>query len=292
MVSVALALTGLSAAACTTGTEQRTSTHPVGAVSVVAIPGTVSGFPARPARLYLPPGYNPGSAVRPPVLIMLAGIPGGTGDWFELGGLQQEIEGFADRHGGRAPIVVAPDDAGADQDDLLCMDSPLGKVDTYLSQDVPRWITDHLAVDPSPRAWAIGGLSYGGTCALQLAVRHPAVFPTFLDFSGETRPTRGTRADTVNDVFAGDAAAYDRQDPAAILTTTSFPDSAGVIATGDDDPPYTGEQRAVFQACRDAGMQVRWLDLPGGHDWEVWREVFRRSLPWLAQRLNLNRPPG
>ncbi|MFC8936215.1 alpha/beta hydrolase-fold protein [Rhodococcus sp. NPDC057135] len=36
----------------------------------------------------------------------------------------------------------------------------------------------NLQVNPDPRAWAIGGLSYGGTCALQLATNYPQIFPT------------------------------------------------------------------------------------------------------------------
>lgn len=271
------------------GTPARaTPAAAAGTLSVVTIPGTVSGFAAREAHVYLPPGYTPGQSARFPVLVMLAGVPGGTGDWFTNADLKSELDGFAAQHGGRAPIVVAPDDTGVHNEDLLCMDSPKAKVDTYLSEDVPRWITQHLAAERDTRHWAVGGLSYGGTCAYELAVRHPALFPTFLDFSGENRPMHETEAAAIADVFHGDSAAYHRQDPLNILAGRRFPDSAGVLAVGHDDEPYTSEQHAVFDACRRAGIPVQWHELPGGHAWSLWSEFFRQSLAWLGRRLGLD----
>ncbi|WP_236794252.1 alpha/beta hydrolase family protein [Amycolatopsis sp. GM8] len=263
-----------------------------GTVSTVTIPATASGFAARDAHLYLPPGYHPGQAQRLPVLVMLAGVPGNTGDWFTSGEIQPALDEFAAGHAGVAPIVVAPDDTGTGDEDLLCMDSPRAKLDTYLSRDVPRWVTQNLAADPDSRHWAVAGLSYGGTCAYELAVRHPAQFPTFADFSGEERPMHDTVAAAVNDIFAGDNTAYRRQDPLAILAQRTFRGTAGMITVGADDEPYTSEQQTVFQACRRAGMQVQWKTLPGGHEWSLWAEFFRQSLPWLAQRLGLDRVPG
>ncbi|WP_158883870.1 alpha/beta hydrolase [Amycolatopsis anabasis] len=258
-----------------------------GELSTVTIPGTASGFRARAAKVYLPPAYGR-EAERPlPVLFLLAGVPGSTDDWFDHGRVREELDAFAARHGGRAPVVVAPDDTGVDNEDLLCMDSPLGNVDQYLSQDVPAWVDEHLRVDPDSRTWAVGGFSYGGTCAYELAVRHPARFPTFLDFSGEKQPMHDTVQNAVDEVFHGDSAAYARQDPLAILRKTRFPHSAGTIAVGEDDEPYTAEQRAVYEACRNAGMNVRWLPLPGGHDWDVWTAAFAQSLDWLTARMGL-----
>ena len=84
------------------------------------------------------------------------------------------------------------------------MDSSLGQVDTYLSQDVPAAIKSQLRVDPDPKHWVFGGFSYGGTCALQMATNHPEEFPNFIDISGEREPTLGTHAQTVNTAFGGD----------------------------------------------------------------------------------------
>jgi hypothetical protein len=77
-----------------------------------------------------------------------------------------------------------------------------------------------------------------------MAVRHPEIYPTFLDFSGESHPTLGDRARTLNPAFGGDQAAFDRVDPLTILRSRRFPDSEGVIATGGDDREAPGSPNA------------------------------------------------
>jgi S-formylglutathione hydrolase FrmB len=52
-----------------------------------------------------------------------------------------------------------------------------------------------LSADPDPQRWAFGGLSFGGTCAIQMAALHPGIYPSVIDLSGEaesslSRPQR------------------------------------------------------------------------------------------------------
>jgi len=86
-------------------------------------------------------------------------------------------------------VVVAADVTGSDLGNTLCLDSRLGAAETYLAEDVPPGAAANLQVDTS--RLAIGGFSFGGTCALQSALRRPAVYPTFLDISGQAEPTLG-----------------------------------------------------------------------------------------------------
>lgn len=97
------------------------------------------------------------------------------------------LDTFAAAHAGLAPVVV-DDRLGATFANLLCGDLPLGDTFPYLSVDGPAWIRAPLQVDPTPQDWAVGGLSSGGTCSLQLAVNAPPVYPTFLDFAGQDEP--------------------------------------------------------------------------------------------------------
>jgi hypothetical protein len=116
---------------------------------------------------------------------------------------------------------------------------------------------------------------------------HPALLPTFLDFSGEKQLMRDDRETAVDEVFGGDSSAYDKRNPLTILATRTFPEPAGKLAVGDDDEPYTGEQPVVLEACRRAGMQIDVSVLSGGHDWDLWTTAFRPSLPRPAQRMQL-----
>ncbi len=258
-----------------------------GVVTSVTIPGTRSGFHARPAWVYLPPAYR--STPRPllPVLVLLAGQPGTPRDWFAGGKLDQIMNGYADAHAGLAPVVVVPDPLGAQYANPLCVDSPAGNAFTYLSQDVPDWIDRTLQVDRDRAHWAVGGVSFGATCALQLAVGAPATFPTALVLSGQAEPTLGDRARTVRQRFGGNEAAFRAVNPLDVLAVKRFPGSAAVVAVGAQDTLYRPQADALAQGMRTAGMTVRRATAPGGHSWVVWRPVLTEQLGWLGTRLGL-----
>ncbi len=255
-----------------------------GVVTTVTIPGTVSGFRARPAWLYLPPAYLTNPRALLPVLVLVAGQPGTPRDWFDGGQLPKLMDAFAAAHEGLAPVVVVADPLGSQLANPLCVDSPAGNAFSYLSVDVPTWVKNTLQVDGDPKHWAVGGVSAGGTCALQLAVNAPAVYPTFLDFSGQVAPTLGSQARTLRERFGGSSAAFRAVNPLDVLGRRRFPASAGVVAVGSNDSRYGPGARTVLSATRAAGMDVRWAQAPGGHSWEVWRPVFAQELPWLAAR--------
>lgn len=258
-----------------------------GAVSTASIPGTTSGFSARPAWIYLPPAYLSTPRAQLPVLVLVSGQPGTPRDWFDGGKLGHVMDTFAAAHHGLAPVVVVADQLGSQLAHPLCMDSQLGNTFSYLSVDVPAWIRSHLQVDPNPRHWAVGGYSAGGTCALQLAVNAPTAYPTFVDVSGQDEPTLGTRSRTVAALFGGDTTAFTSVNPLDVLTTRRFPDTFGFVVVGHDDATYRPQAQTVVTATRAAGMHIEYLELPGGHSWNVWGPGLAGSLPWLARRTGL-----
>ncbi|OQQ28081.1 esterase [Prescottella equi] len=258
-----------------------------GRYTTVAIPGATSGFAARDAVVYLPPAYFANPRPLLPVLVMLAGQPGSPEDWLNGGKLAMTMDAFAREHHGLAPVVVVPDGTGSQLANPLCLDSQLGKVASYLAVDVPTWIKTHLQVDLDPRSWAVGGLSYGGTCSLQLATNHPEVYPTFLDLSGQEEPTLGDRRRTVDQAFGGDEAAFVAVNPLDLMKSRRYPDTAGIIVVGTRDDAYRGGAQKVFAAARDAGMDVQYVEVPGSHSFAVWSAGLRQEMDWLAERMGL-----
>ena len=258
-----------------------------GKITSAAIPGTVSGFSARDAEIYLPPAYFADPRPLLPVLVLLAGQPGAPEDWLNGGRLALTMDNFAREHAGLAPVVVVADGTGSSIANPLCVDSPLGNVDTYLSRDVPDWIDSALQIDENRAHWAIGGLSYGGTCSIQMATNHPDVYPTFLDLSGQREPTLGDRNRTVQQAFGGDAAAFTAVNPLDLLKSRRYPDSAGIFVVGTDAKDFKPGQQEMYDAAKAAGMDVQYVEVPGGHSFEVWAEGLRRELPWLATRTGL-----
>lgn len=251
------------------------------------IPPTASGFSARDAQVYLPPAYFADPRPLLPVLVLLAGQPGAPEDWLTGGLLASTMDAFAKDHAGLSPVVVVPDATGSELANPLCVDSVLGKVDTYLARDVPSWIESTFQVNTDPRAWVIGGLSYGGTCSIQLATNHPDVYPNFLDLSGQAEPTLGDRARTVAEAFGGNEAAFVAVNPMDLLKARKYPNSAGAFVVGAEDNDYRPGQQAMYDAAKAAGMDVRYLEVPGGHSFAVWSEGLKQELPWLMQKVGL-----
>jgi S-formylglutathione hydrolase FrmB len=258
-----------------------------GTLTSAAIPARRSGFHARDAWIYLPPAYQATPRPRLPVLLLLAGQPGSPSDWVDGGDIVTMMNGFAAAHHGLAPIVVMADATGSEFGNPMCMDSRLGKAQTYLTVDVPTWIKSTFQVDTDPAQWAVAGLSYGGTCAVQFAVNAPDVFHAFISISGQDRPTLGTFQESVDAAFGGDKAAFFAVDPLTIMKTRKFPGSHGLVVAGSDDGVYRPQQRAVYAACERAGMRVSYQQLPGGHGWQVWRPGLEKNLGWLARQLML-----
>ncbi len=288
-----------------TGTEQRPSasvatpvvdrwTGPATGTSQVLtapIPGTVSGFTARDAYVYLPAAYSSPQAPLLPVLILVSGQPGAPQDWIVSGRLQTQLDQFAAANGGLAPVTVVVDPNGPNDTITMCMNSDIARADTYLSQDVPNWITSELGVDANHAHWAFGGFSYGGTCAIQMATRHTQLYPSFIDISGEREPAiSADRTQTIQAAFGGDTAAFDALTPLTLLSQHRYPDVWGFFAVGADDGEFLPAMTEVSAAAQKAGMTVRTQTVPGqGHSWAVPEAVILPALEWLGPRLGLTR---
>ncbi|MFI9723032.1 alpha/beta hydrolase [Streptomyces sp. NPDC052396] len=258
-----------------------------GTISRTPIPGARSGFRARDAYVYLPPAYR--SSPRPllPVIVLMAGQPGSPDDWINSGRLVAMMNSFAAGHRGLAPVVVVVDPLGSQFANTLCMDSRLGQVQTYLATDVPDWIHAHLQVATARTAWTVSGVSFGGTCSLQLGVNAPQVYGVINDISGQDTPTLGNPAKTVRAAFGGDTAAFARVNPLDVMARQRFPDTSAAFVAGSGDHTYRPQQRKVYEAAVRAGMRAEWVLLPGGHSWQVWRPGLERQLPWIARQTGL-----
>lgn len=256
-----------------------------GAVAEMAVPGPVSGFEARDAWVYVPPAYLTETRAQLPVLVLLAGQPGSPRDWLDGGQLIHTVDAYAAAHDGLAPVVVVADPLGRALGQTLCVDSDRGRAFTYLTVDLPAWIHSTLQVDPDPAHWSIGGLSFGGTCSLQLAVNAPDVYPTFLDLAGQHAPAAGSRELTL-DFFGGDEAAFRRVNPLDVLAAGSAPVDriAGVVVAGREDDRYRPDAQRVHRALVEASVDAEYVELPGGHTFQVWTEGLRSALPFLSAR--------
>ncbi len=257
-----------------------------GLLRQAAVPGTVSGFVARNAYIYLPPAYLVPGHPPLPVLVLFPGQPGAPSDWLTGGQLASTLDSYAAAHSGLAPVTVVVDPLGSQDANTLCMDSTIARADTYLSVDVPQWISTTLDVQPGADRWAVGGFSFGATCALQLAARHPDVFPNVIAFAAEREPALAKdRSKTIQEAFGGNAEAFDSRTPLVILASTRFVHSSAYFSVGADDTAFVADMSELSAAARGAGFRVETSTVPGiGHSWAVPVRKMDEALGFLAPR--------
>lgn len=262
-----------------------------GTVTKVTIPGTTSKFAVRDAYVYVPPAYLADPTLHLPVLMMLHGTPGGPENWNESGAAPATANAYAAKNNGKTPIIVMPDLSGVTGADTQCVDGRLGDSETYLTVDVPSYMSAKYRTTTGPGSMGVAGLSAGGFCSLMLTVRHPDLFSVFADYSGDAQPTLDPPANALKEVFGGDQKAYDAHDPTKLLPKRSFKGTAGWFEVGLQDPDPLPATKSVAQLAAAAGMQTCVLTRTGGHDFAFWVQAFANSLPWISVQLKIADPP-
>lgn len=254
----------------------------------VAIPGKVSHFKARDAIVYLPPAYFTKHRPLLPVVVLVTGEPGTPSNWLASANLVALLNGNAQAHRGLAPVVVIPDPNGSESNNTMCMNSKLARADDYMAKDVPNWIKSTLDVDTNPRHWAVGGFSYGGTCAFQMVTRHPNIYPNFFAISSELEPALTIdRTLTVDRAFGGNTAAFNSVVPMSLMARNKYPQVHGWLATGQDDARDARNAVLLEAAGRKSGMTLTRTIFPGGHSWTMVTEALPAAFDFLGIRLGL-----
>jgi hypothetical protein len=257
----------------------------------VDIPGVVSKFTARPAIVYLPPAALVRNPPALPVLIVMSGQGPGAAPYnvVDAGHFVSTMDRIAAAHHGLAPIVVIPDQLKSPTNNPMCVNGPLGNSATYLTVDVPRWVRDHFRVETGPAAWAVGGFSEGGTCAVQLAAKYPQTFGSFIDVSGQRAPELGSLASTIRRGFSGSVAAYLAAVPENVMKKHGpYLHTNAFFAAGANDSRYGPQLPIVAKAARTSGMKVEVYIVPNAsHDWSAAARGLSHGAHWLMPLIGL-----
>ena len=103
-------------------------------------------------------------------------------------------------------MLVFVDSGGAFNNDTECVNGTRGNAADHLTKDVVPFMESTYGVSANPANWGIVGWSMGGTCAVDLAIMHPDMFSTFEDIAGDLAPNSGTKQQTIDRLFGGNAA--------------------------------------------------------------------------------------
>lgn len=269
---------------------------PRGMVVPVDTGSAASNFRHRGEWVYLPPSwFSQAPAPKLPAVLMVGGEFNTPADWMRAGDAITTLDEFAAAHAGNAPVTVFADATGGFAVDTECVNGSRGNAADHLVRDVIPRVDDIFGLVEQPK-WGVVGFSSGGTCAVDLAVMRPDKFDAFVDIGGDITPNAGTRAQTIDRLFGGDATAWSRFDPSTVIAHHGpYANLAGLFAV----PGATGQtaRRAVGHAAADSlcqlgaanGIDCKVVKLPGRHDWPSAASAFAATLPWLAGRLNTPR---
>jgi len=141
----------------------------------------------REVPVWLPPGVEPDSRERYPVVYVLAGFTGRPHKYLETHPWHAGVVARYDRLvavGDAPPAILVLPDAFTKLGGSQYVDSPaVGRYEEYVVGEIVPWIDEHYPTDPGRRA--ICGKSSGGFGAFRLAMRHPRVFRAAASISGD-----------------------------------------------------------------------------------------------------------
>ena len=250
-----------------------------GKVVRVDLPGALSGID-RSGYVYLPPQYfDPAYADTSfPVLELLHGDPGEAAGW--LYGLHlAEVMDHGIDAGLIGPMVVVMPSTFSGKHGQDCVDAPGGRLDdTYLSADVPADVTHDFRALPPGEHWGIGGLSDGGFCAANLALRHPGWYGAVASMDGFYSPAGD--AGVLGRIFGKEGPGLRANDPSILAADTrySLPRFWLMSGTGNSTDSAAMESFGGVLSAREpiASVIVR----GGRHTTPAWRVALPSLLTW------------
>ncbi|MCL6297577.1 alpha/beta hydrolase [Streptomyces kronopolitis] len=241
-----------------------------------------------PAYVYLPPQYFQPQYARQrfPVVVALSGYPGGT---FLLGQhlrLPQTADGLI-RAGRMQPtVIVMMRPTIAPPRDTQCVDVPGGpQAETFFARDVPDALRSHYRVGHDPGGWGVMGYSSGGSCALQLAMRHDRTYTSAAALSPDYKVSDDP---TTGDLFGGGRDRVRRREEHDLmwrLRRLPAPRVDVLIGTSRSGEKNYPAARAFLAAVKPPMTADSVVLAHGSHNFATWRRELPATLEWMSRSL-------
>ena len=267
--------------------------------STPAVPGGTTTV-----RVLLPDGYAVNPNRRYPVLYLLHGGAGSSGDWTTAGNAVAATAG-------KPLIVVMPDGGAAGWYSNWRNAGTQGKPrweDYHVDELIP-WVDGHLRTVASRKGRAIAGLSMGGFGAMSYAARHPDLFTAAAAFSGAVdtavQPQAlaslaaldGGSASSIWGARKTEEIVWRGHNPTDLaenlrgmqvtLRTGNGKRGGPFGGGGPDDPfePVVHEMTVnLHERLAAYGVPSIYEDYgPGGHTWAYWNRDLEQTLPAIIR---------
>ena len=235
---------------------------------------------------WTPRGYSPTDGKSYNVLVFLHGVPGAADGMVSSLDLGAQVQAAID-DGRLPPTIIAvpslnPDAAQRSEPD--CADIVgHAKVGTWIQEDVPRMIRATFpGVREERQAWALGGVSSGGYCAVWTTIMRSDVYSSAISMSGYDVP----------DVGGLSTPELRKQNTLSTLVDNQPHEPINLWLLGAQDDPLDQGSITNLPPAVEGDDTVE-VDRPvsGGHSWALWKEQTSAFLPWWAQRPDVN-PDG
>jgi dienelactone hydrolase len=236
------------------------------------------------AYVYLPPQYFQPAyrARRFPAVLAFTGYPGSTASVVERLRLPQTAGGL-ERAGRMQPtVLVIVSQTVAPPRDTECVDVPGGpRVETYLAQDLPEAVRSAFRVGAGARSLGLLGYSAGGSCALQLTMRHPGVFSSAVSLGGDYAVLQDR---STGRLLTGPAERREH-DLVWRLGHLPAPPVRVLIASSRKGERDYRATRAFLAAVRPPMAAATEILPSGGHNYGTWGRELPAALRWLVNGL-------
>lgn len=250
-----------------------------GGVLALPVRGAHSGFGRHRVLVDLPPQYFADPTRRFPVVYLLHGSPGRPEDWLRAAKLPELARRvfLAD-----TPVIfVMPPMSRGWLDDSECVDGRRERIETWLVNDVVPQVDQRLRTLADRGHRAVAGMSAGGFCALNLAVRHSDLFAVALDMSGYAEPTyAGGLQHLFGPTWQAAAAANSPAQYVAHHQVTTPLRVRFDVGRGDGRPMR--DARFLLAVLARAGIDATLTTRPGGHTYHVWVPALRSGIGWFT----------
>ncbi|MGZ4436414.1 MAG: alpha/beta hydrolase [Nocardioides sp.] len=248
-------------------------------VITFTIKGQASGLTGS-VTVQLPPGYtSAGNSTRYPVMEAFQGYPGTTYQWISTMDLGGAMASAVASHQMRPALIVEPQTEFPRGTDTECVNGRPGlpQVETFVTVDVPNWVTHHFRVRTDRASWATIGLSAGGWCAAMSAMLHPAQYSAAIVMGGYFRPEFGPFY--VPFVSTGP---LDHRYDLIHLARHHPPSLAMWLETSHVDKVSYGSSAPFLKAARPPLALHAVVLQHAGHRISLWQQLLPSSLQWLG----------
>lgn len=226
-----------------------------------------------------------------PVLYLLHGGGGNAQDWIRY----TSIERYAEEN---EIAVIMPEVGGMS----FYGDMVHGyKYYTYITQELPMVLNCFLPISDKREDHFVAGLSMGGYGAYKWAFDKPEFFAAAANLSGISftedifdenrgefeRQAKQDQRGICNLVWGGYENMVGTKNDTRYMVTHAIETNADLprmyASVGTEDFSYEYAKK-YLEFMKSSGIEVEYLELPGGHEWKVWDEAIRRFIPWALGR--------